>query len=73
MTWKTRGRGVAFKSLQVRAVSLKTGPEAGQYLHVSLALCMGYKTREEYMWKPQKYKRNLIRFVPFEARVPPNK
>jgi len=27
----------------------KTGPEAGQYFHVPLALCVGYETREEYI------------------------
>jgi len=43
----------------------KIGPEAGQYFHVQLTLRMGYETREEYMWKPQQHKRNLIRIVPF--------
>jgi len=32
----------------------RNGPEAGQYFfHVALALCMGYKTREEYLGNPQ--------------------
>jgi len=30
-------------------VAFKTGHEAVQYLHVLLALCMGYETRQEYM------------------------
>jgi len=38
----------------------KKGPEAGQYFHVLLSLCMGYETREQYMGKPEKHKRKYV-------------
>jgi len=32
---------------EVTDVGQKTGPEAGQYFHFPLALCLGYKTRQD--------------------------
>jgi len=41
----------------------QTGPEAGHYFHVPMFLFMGYERQEENMLKPQKHKRNQVRFV----------
>jgi len=46
----------------------KRGLKQANTFHVPLALCilyMGYETRDKYMWKPLKHKRNQFRFVPF--------